>query len=225
MHPKASECIRTGPNGSKQIRASKKTCKNHIFGLENQGRPGCPGGSPGEQIRAKIGQPLGQMLSALFAIDEPILSQAVQVYSREYVRIAASEERLFDGVLEMLQSLRQAGFQLGIATGKSQRGAENASRRLGLTEFFDGIHGIVPGTPGKPDPAVLLRAMSALSASASDCILVGDTTFDLDLAKAAGVRRAAVDWGVHSAEVLRGRAPEFFASTVAELATWLLQQK
>ena len=178
-----------------------------------------------EQIKAKIGQPLGLMLSTLFAIEEPVLSEAIQAYSVEYVRLAASEERLFDGVLVMLECLRREGFQLAIATGKSQRGAENASKRLGLTPFFDSIHGILPGTPGKPDPAVLLRAMSALSVSASDCILVGDTTFDLDLAKAVRVRRAAVSWGVHSADILRGRAPEFFASTVAELETWLLQQK
>jgi phosphoglycolate phosphatase len=177
-----------------------------------------------ESIRSKIGQPLGFMLATLFDIDGSRLEQAVRDYSTEYVRLATIEERLFDGVISLLRDLREADFKLAVATGKSQNGADRSTARLGLTPWFDSIHGIVPGTPGKPDPAVLLRAMDALGVSASNCIMVGDTTFDLDLAHAVGVRTAAVDWGVHSREELLSRNPAFMALDFASLQHWLLAQ-
>jgi phosphoglycolate phosphatase len=176
-------------------------------------------------IRSKIGQPLGGMLAALFGIDGALLDEAVRDYSTEYVRLAASDERLFPGALSLLTDLRDAGFKLAIATGKSQQGAERSTTRLGLTPWFDTIHGIVPGTPGKPDPAVLLRAMKALDEGPTHCIMVGDTTFDLDLAHAVGVQTAAVCWGVHSDDDLRGRNPAFFATDFSRLGEWLLARR
>ena len=166
-------------------------------------------------IRKRLGQPLGPMLSALFAIDGQDLNQAVVEYSTAYVALAASKERLFPEAISVIQTLRAAGFNLSIATGKSQQGAENAAARLGLTPLFHTIHGILPGTPGTPDPAVLRRAMDSLGVSANECIMVGDTTFDMDLARALQVRTAAVNWGVHSTEKLQGRKPDFFASSFA----------
>ena len=56
----------------------------------------------------------------------------------------------------------------------------------------------LPGTPGKPDPAVLIRAMEALNVSADECVLIGDTTFDMQLSQAVGVTAIGVNWGVHS---------------------------
>jgi phosphoglycolate phosphatase len=174
-------------------------------------------------IRQRIGEPLAPMLSALYGIRGELLDSAVREYSTAYVELAPRKERLFEGAIPLVRSLREGGFKLAIATGKSQRGAENATARLGLAPLFDSIHGIVPGTPGKPDPAVLVRAMAALGVSPEECVMVGDTTFDLDLSHAAGVRTAAVCWGMHSLEVLRLRKPAFIASTFQELRQWLLE--
>ena len=132
-----------------------------------------------EDIQLLIGQPL-KMLHILFHI-EGSFGRAIVAYSREYVELTITHECLFDGSLSLLTKLREAGFSLAIATGKSQSGAENATKRLGLVPWFDSIHGILPNTPGKPDPAVLLRAMTALNVEPSDCIMVGDTTYDIDL--------------------------------------------
>ena len=127
-------------------------------------------------VRALIGQPLAEMLATLFNIDGDMLSTAVTDYSTEYVRRAAFEERLFPETLPLLNSLRQAGLLLAIATGKSQHGADRSTSRLGLHPLVDSVHGILPGTPGKPNPAVLRRAMTALNVSPEECIMVGDTT-------------------------------------------------
>ena len=178
-----------------------------------------------EDVLQMIGQPLGSMLKALLGVEGEALRRSVDDYSVEYRRLAMTQERLFEGAVPMLRALRGAGFRLAIATGKSQRGAESATARLGLAPLFDTIHGILPGTPGKPDPAVLQRAMDTLGAEARECIMVGDTTFDMDLAHALGVRTAAVLWGAHSQERLVGCGPSFVAAGLAELEAWLLSQR
>jgi phosphoglycolate phosphatase len=178
-----------------------------------------------EKIRSTIGKPLGPMLASLFGIEGSLLDQAIEDYSDEYRRLAKMGERLFDGSIGLLHAVREAGFKMAVATGKSQKGAEDATARMGIRDYFDSIHGILPGTPGKPDPAVLIRAMKALHAKPEDCIMVGDTTFDLDLSHAVGVRTAAVGWGVHSIEKLLSRDPHFLAMSFQELEEWLLAQK
>ena len=157
------------------------------------------------------------MLAALFDVSGDPLVALTRAYSETYVRLTKTLERPFPDTLGMLQRLRQRGWLLAIATGKSQNGAENATRRMSLAPLFDGIHGIVPGTPGKPDPAVLVRAMEGLGVSPGQSIMVGDTTFDLDMAAAVSVPSVAVSWGVHATEVLEGRSPSALVYDMTEL--------
>lgn len=177
-----------------------------------------------DAVRSMIGRPLRNMLSELFAIEGSLLDDAVQEYSCAYVRLSSTEEKLFPESISMLKKLRKAGFLLAIATGKSQHGAENATKRLGLQPYVDSIHGILPGTPGKPDPAILNRVIQDLGVSAKDCIMIGDTTFDLDLAHAINVRTVAVSWGVHTSTLLQERNPTLFVNNFDQLTTWLCQQ-
>jgi phosphoglycolate phosphatase len=175
-----------------------------------------------EQIRHRIGEPLGPMLTALFGVEGEQIQYLVKRYSEEYVRLTTTLERPFDGVIPLLEALRSDGRKLAVATGKGQLGADNATRRMGLTPYFDSIHGILPGTPGKPHPAVLQRAMAALGVTASNAIMIGDTTFDMDLARAIGVDAVAVSWGVHDVSLLRECGPRTVVDTMDELLTWLL---
>ena len=164
-----------------------------------------------DAIRGMIGKHLNEMFPTLYNLEGESVDRAIALYSSEYVRLTATLERLFDGALELIQHLSNTDVLLAIATGKSQSGAENACQRLGLTSYMDSIHGIIPGTPGKPDPAVLIRAMEALNVSADECVLIGDTTFDMQLSQAVGVKAIGVNWGVHSKTML-----EEFGVTVVE---------
>jgi phosphoglycolate phosphatase len=174
-----------------------------------------------DAIRQRIGEPLGPMLAALFSVEGDGLQHLMKRYSEEYVRLTATLERPFDGCVPLLRALRAAGRKLAIATGKGQLGADNATRRMGLEPYFDSIHGILPGTPGKPHPAVLQRALDALGVAPDDAIMIGDTTFDMDMAAALGVDAVAVDWGVHDRSMLMSRAPVFYANDMAALGDWL----
>jgi phosphoglycolate phosphatase len=179
---------------------------------------------PDEEIRQRIGEPLGPMLTALYGASGSTLDELVVAYSLEYVRLTATLERAFDGSEALLQALREQGWKLAIATGKGQKGADKATERMRLAAYFDTIHGILPGTPGKPHPAVLQRALDALSVAPEDAIMIGDTTFDMDMAAALGVDAVAVDWGVHSKSVLMSRNPVFYADDMAALGGWLARK-
>ena len=175
-----------------------------------------------QTIRDLIGKSLSVMFPALYNTPDDKLQAAIDRYRVEYVRLTKTEEKLFDGIIPLLQKLNAMGFKMAIATGKNQAGAEHACNRLGLTPYFDSIHGILPGTPGKPDPAVLIRAMKALDSAADECVMIGDTVYDMQLAQAVGVRAIGVAWGVHSQEKLEDCGVSV-ATSVSKLAQLLHQ--
>lgn len=129
------------------------------------------------------------------------------------------DEPLYPGVGDLLETLRQAGIRLGIATGKGRPGLEATLGRHRLLPLFDTLQtGDVP--PGKPHPAMLLRALSETGVPAASAIMVGDTSFDMAMAVAAGVRGVGVGWGYHpEAELLEAGAETVVASaaTIAGL--------
>jgi len=175
-----------------------------------------------KSIQDLIGKSLSVMFPALYNTPDDKLQSAIDQYRVEYVRLTKTEEKLFDGIIPLLQKLNAMGFKMAIATGKNQAGAEHACNRLGLTSYFDSIHGILPGTPGKPDPAVLIRAMKALDSAADECVMIGDTVYDMQLAQAVDVRAVGVAWGVHSQEKLEDCGVSV-ATSVSKLAQLLHQ--
>jgi len=175
-----------------------------------------------KSIQDLIGKSLSVMFPALYNTPDDKLQAAIDRYRVEYVRLTKTEEKLFDGIIPLLQKLNAMGFKMAIATGKNQAGAEHACNRLGLTPYFDSIHGILPGTPGKPDPAVLIRAMKALDSAADECVMIGDTVYDMQLAQAVDVRAVGVAWGVHSQEKLEDCGVSV-ATSVSKLAQLLHQ--
>jgi len=172
-------------------------------------------------VRSRIGLPLTEMVAASSAPGEPV-DEIVAAYRAHYAAVALEQERVFDGMLELLVDLRLGGARLGIATGKSQRGAVAAAARHRLGHWVESVHGIVPGTPGKPSPAVLLRALGQLRVEPGDAIFVGDTTFDVLVAQGAGVPVCGVTWGVHRAEDLLEAGAGRVVESVAELRKYLL---
>ena len=122
-------------------------------------------------------------------------------YSKAYVHTAAEYERLFDGITELLSH----PFRAAVATGKSQSGAERAVSRHGLTNRFEIVLGANSVVHPKPYPDMLQAIMDATGTR--DLIMVGDTTYDLEMAKNAGVKGIGVSWGHHSVDRLRKWAP------------------
>ena len=96
---------------------------------------------------------------------------------------------------------------LGIATGKSQRGVRNVLARHGLLRHFITIK-TADDAPSKPDPGMVLAAMQEAGVEARDTVVVGDTVYDIAMARAAGAAAIGVTWGYHPGAAL-GQAGAF----------------
>lgn len=116
-------------------------------------------------------------------------------------RHGGPEESLFPGAREAIASLDRSGILLGIATGKGRRGLTAALDRLGLAEAFVTLQ-TVDDAPGKPHPEMLRRAMAEAGAEPWETAVIGDTTYDMEMAANAKVAAFGVAWGYHAPAAL-----------------------
>lgn len=174
-------------------------------------------------IRAVVGLSLPKAIAALAPHwDAAALDCAVAVYKDAFAAQAdlqgAAAAPLFPGTLEMLDALsRHDGLILGIATGKSRRGLERILDLHALRGRFVTTQ-VADDHPSKPDPAMLVAALDAVGCTAADAVMIGDTAFDLDMARAAGVAGIAVSWGYHPMERLEAAEPDAMVHDMAALA-------
>lgn len=125
-------------------------------------------------------------------------------------------EPLFAGARETLDRLAKDGWRLGLATSKSRRVLEAVLESNGLLGHFASVQtGDV--SPFKPDPEVLRRAMAEIGARPQETIMIGDTTQDMIMARAAGVSAFGVAWGDHSAADLRAAGAHRLVQNFQEL--------
>jgi len=166
---------------------------------------GLPVPSP-EASRRVIGLSLPVAIGRLAQSDDPeLIDRLVETYRSNYRSILETtndREPLFPGTREALDRLR-ADEQaiLGIATGKGLTGVNRILGVHGLTSYFTTLQ-TPDHNPSKPHPGMLLRAMAETGADTSQTIMVGDTTYDIGLANAAGVRSIGVTWGYHERDEL-----------------------
>jgi phosphoglycolate phosphatase len=130
---------------------------------------------------------------------------------------AGHAEPLYDGVPEAIERLAMRDeVLLGIATGKSQRGVARLLERHGLAGRFATIQ-TADDAPSKPHPAMLLQAMRATGARPEATVMIGDTTFDMEMARNARAHGVGVDWGYHPGAALRTAGAGSVLGHMAEL--------
>ena len=128
---------------------------------------------------------------------------------------------LFDGVLPMLEALKQRGFLLAVATGKSRLGLDESLQSAQLKNVFDASR-TADETAGKPHPRMLHELMAQFDLPASRVLMVGDTTHDLQMALNAACASVAVSYGAHESAAFDALKPRFVAHSIAQLHNWLL---
>lgn len=129
-------------------------------------------------------------------------------------------EPLYDGLVAALDALAADGWRLGVATGKSDRGLAHVLAHHGLTERFVTLQ-TADRHPSKPHPAMLHEAMARAGAAPHKTVMIGDTTFDITMARAAGVRAIGVTWGYHREDALRHAGADAIARRCADLPGYL----
>ncbi len=108
---------------------------------------------------------------------------------------------LYPGAMDVLNDLEEKGWLLGIATGKGLRGLKMTLETHGLMGRFQTLQ-TADSAPGKPNPGMLLNAMRDTGTDAQGTVMIGDTTFDMEMAVNAGAMAIGVSWGYHPHEHL-----------------------
>ncbi len=116
------------------------------------------------------------------------------------------EEPLFEGVLDLLDALEHDGWLLAVATGKSDRGLRHCLETHGIHARFVSLQ-TADRHPSKPHPSMVEQAIVDAAAEPGSTIVIGDTSFDMAMAAAAGARGIGAGWGYHEpAELLAAGA-------------------
>ncbi len=144
-----------------------------------------------------------------------------QRYRHHYLA-AQHQVTLFDGVLDLLAALKARHHWLAVATGKSRRGLDEALDVDGLRGVFDATR-TADQTAGKPNPQMLLELLREFGAEPERCLMIGDTTHDLQMARNAGTASVGVSYGAHDHSSFGEFAPLHVAHSVPELHDWLIK--
>ena len=145
--------------------------------------------------------------------------------TRHYLEFYHSRVRelghLFEGVPEMLETLKGSGYRIGILSDKRDVYGTQEMKSAGIAGLFDCAHFLDGRRAYKPDPVGLLRVMSTLSVSKGEVLYVGDSYVDIRCAQRAGVSCAAALWGSVNVEAVLEESPDYVWHTVAEVLTTL----
>ena len=142
--------------------------------------------------------------------------EAYKAGYRELRLSGALREPLYAGIAALIDELDAEGRLLGVATGKSDRGLHACLDTHGIKHRFVSLQ-TADRHPSKPHPAMLEAALGDAGVAPADAVMIGDTSFDMEMAQAAGVRAIGVAWGYHEPRELLDAG----ASAVAETAQQL----
>ena len=176
--------------------------------------------------RRIVGLSLPQAMQALLPDAEAGLHVSLtESYKRAFHRHRTEglvEEPLFDGIADAIRALDEAGWLLGVATGKSDRGLRLCLERHGLHARFTTLQ-TADRHPSKPHPAMLHAAIAEAGASPETTVMIGDTSFDMMMAVSGGAHALGVGWGYHAPDELRAAGALDVVESAEQLVSVLLE--
>lgn len=160
---------------------------------------------PPQVCRRVIGLSLIEAMAGLLPDASPADHvRLAEDYKRHFVSMrfaGEAEEPLFEGVIELLDALERDGWLLAVATGKSDRGLRHCLDAHDIHARFVSLQ-TADRHPSKPHPSMVRQAMAEAGAAAASTVVVGDTSFDMAMAVAAGAAPIGAGWGYHDAHEL-----------------------
>ena len=196
-------------------------------------RLGLPPGDP-EKMKLGIGLPLRESLSLGLGIPDDdgharpdrasralsgaeLLDRAEETYRTVFDEIAMQHISLFPGVVVFLESCRAQGILCTIATSRSERTLRMILEEHGISDYFCLLLTVNDHLAHKPDPAMVLETMARLGVPPSETLVVGDTTFDLEMGRRAGARTCGVTYGNHPRSMLLSASPDLLVDNLLDI--------
>ena len=154
-----------------------------------------------------VGLGLDEVMKELFpGVDSATTANLRASYSAHFIREDSTPSPFFPGVREHLEKLREQGFSLAVATGKSRKGLNRVLDAVDMTGFFNSTR-CADETASKPHPAMLFSLLEEFNVVPEAALMIGDTSYDMEMARTAEMPRLAVSYGAHSRERLLAYQP------------------
>lgn len=164
-----------------------------------------------------IGISLKPAIKQLFNTDDDQLAERlVLAYKEVYLGVDTTPCPLFNGVETMLSDLVAKQRTLAVATGKARRGLERAWRQTGTGHYFTTSR-CADEAESKPSPDMLLQLIEERGLTPAQALMIGDTTYDMQMAQSIGMDRVGVSYGVHAQVHLEKHKPKAIVHSIAEL--------
>ena len=186
-------------------------------GLESPGRA---------RIMSVIGLSLPEMVEDLGrGVSRDRLDKIISGYRLRFedALTGGEDPPTFPGAGTMLRRLRMAGLPLALTTGKSRIGLDHALETLGWRGLFDAVQ-CAEGNPSKPDPTMVHKALWDLRRTPAQAVLVGDTVWDMEMARRAGIPAIGVGWGYHAPDHLLSAGAVAIARDFGHLGAMLIER-
>ncbi len=176
-------------------------------------------------VRSFIGNGLRNLImrAAPQSADPSLIESLLGLYRKDYELSWASGTHVYPGIHHMLDELRQAGFFMSVLSNKVHGFTVEMVRSIFPSIHFSAVLGQREGIPHKPHPAGALQIADMLGAAPENCIVIGDSTMDIETAANAGMRSIAVSWGYHDRACLLAAGAEKIIDSPSELPPLLLE--
>jgi phosphoglycolate phosphatase len=172
------------------------------------------------RTRRVVGLSLIEAMQTMVPDAEPHIHVALaEDYKTAFQRLRGEglvEEPLYEGIAELIDALEADGWLLGVATGKSDRGLALCLDHHGLGGRFVTLQ-TADRHPSKPHPSMIEQAMADAGAAPETTVMIGDTSYDMAMARAAGVTAVGVAWGYHEEEELLSAGAHYIAGHPAQI--------
>jgi phosphoglycolate phosphatase len=177
-----------------------------------------------DEVRNIIGLGLPEAIRILIpGVTDQGITQMRERYGHYYLGEDSTPTPLFPGARSSLESMHAKGMRMAVATGKSRRGLGRAFADTGLGFVFETSR-CADETTSKPDPHMLEEILAETGVSPAEALMIGDTEYDLDMGKRAGMDVIAVSYGAHHLDRLKGYNPVLEVHNFPELEKWLDNQ-
>ena len=175
---------------------------------------------PSLAIQNIIGLAMPEALRTLYPeVNEAQLQDFHQVYAKHFLQHDHEPSAFFPKVLSTLKHLREQGFLLAVATGKSRQGLDRVLSKLEMHSFFD-FSRCADESASKPSPLMLQQLLDESRLQAHQAVMIGDTEWDMRMAAELGMPKVAVSYGAHSIERLEACDPDWLIDDLGCLKKW-----
>lgn len=170
-----------------------------------------------EAIRQTIGLKLEEGVKVLGRFDDATAQKGAAIYRKLFMKIELSKIQIFSEVKETLTILQQMGIRMAICTSRGLNSLNIILTANNMNDYFEEIITASANLPTKPAPDMVFELLKRMNLTANEVLVVGDTTFDIEMGHNAGCKTIAVTYGNHSTEILATSHPTYIIDHFNEL--------